>query len=195
VQAVPTIDPHLPARPSHFGEGFADLLGAARADAGWAYERLWEAFSPAVLGYLRTQGVEDPEAITNEVFLRAFTNLARFDGDEAGFRSWLFTIAHHAAVDDRRRQSRRPRRSGAEIPDEALPAAEDLALALTETVEVLALLDELSPDQREVLVLRIMGDLTLEATAQVVGKRLGAVKALQRRGLATLRRRIAAEST
>jgi RNA polymerase sigma factor (sigma-70 family) len=185
---VPSPDPIPAPRPNHFGEAFPDLLGAAQADAGWAYERLYRAFAPAVLGYLRTLGVEDPEATTNEVLLRAFTNIGRFHGDEAGFRSWIFAIAHNAALDDRRRRSRRPAAADAEVPDAAVAAAEETALEHVGTDEVLALLDGLSTDQRDVLVLRLVGDLTVEQVAQVLDKRVGAVKALQRRGLAALRR-------
>jgi RNA polymerase sigma factor (sigma-70 family) len=186
---VPSTDPIPSPRPNHFGEAFPDLLGAAQADAGWAYERLFRAFAPAVLGYLRTLGVEDPDAATNEVFLRAFTNIGRFQGDETGFRSWVFTIAHNAALDDRRRRSRRPAIAEGEVPDDVVAAAEETALEHVDTDEVLELLDDLSPDQRDVLVLRLVADLTVEQVAGVLGKRVGAVKALQRRGLAALRRR------
>ena len=48
---------------------------------------------------------------------------------------------------------------------------------------MLAVLDDLPPDQRAVLLLRILGDMTIEEIARAVGKRPGAVKALQRRGL------------
>jgi len=48
------------------------------------------------------------------------------------------------------------------------------------------IIEQLGPEQRDVLLLRILGDLTVEQTAQVVGKSTGAVKALQRRGLAAI---------
>lgn len=53
---------------------------------------------------------------------------------------------------------------------------------------VRAAIDELPPDQRSVVLLRIIGDLTIEEIARAVGKRPGAVKALQRRGLRRLER-------
>jgi RNA polymerase sigma-70 factor (ECF subfamily) len=52
---------------------------------------------------------------------------------------------------------------------------------------------ELSDDQREVLILRIVGDLTVEQVSLIVGKSVGAVKALQRRALTSLRRRVERE--
>jgi RNA polymerase sigma-70 factor (ECF subfamily) len=56
-----------------------------------------------------------------------------------------------------------------------------------------ALLERISPDQSEVLLLRIVADLSVDETAAVVGKSYEAVKALQRRGLAALRRQLSEE--
>jgi RNA polymerase sigma factor (sigma-70 family) len=175
----------------HLGASFPEVLAAARADAPWAYQRLYDAYGGPVAGYLRAQGAEDPDSLTNDVFLRAFDNVATFEGDEARFRSWVFTIAHHRLIDDRRRRSRRPQRS--DDPVEEVQVGTDVAAEVDALVnlgseQVATLLERLSPDQRDVLVLRIVGDLTVEQVAEAVGKRPGAVKALQRRGLASLRR-------
>jgi RNA polymerase sigma-70 factor (ECF subfamily) len=74
-----------------------------------------------------------------------------------------------------------------------MSSAEDEALDRLGGDEVQALLGALTSDQRDVLLLRIVADLSLEETATVVGKRVGAVKALQRRGLEALRREIHAQ--
>ena len=98
-------------------------------------------------------------------------------------------MAHHRLVDERRYRARRPVEP-AEIPDFARGTgdAEDEALAGLATGEVVALLDTLTAEQREVLLLRIVGDMRVEDVARIVGRRPGAVKALQRRGLESLRR-------
>jgi RNA polymerase sigma-70 factor (ECF subfamily) len=75
-----------------------------------------------------------------------------------------------------------------------VPAAEDVALARLGGERVQALLGELTPDQRQVLALRVIADLSLEQAAEAVGKPVGAVKALQHRALETLRRKIAGEA-
>lgn len=184
-------DPPLPRRPLHLGVAFADVLAASRADAPWAHRRLFESFSGPVAGYLRRQGAEDPDGLANDVFLRVFTNLARFEGDEPRFRSWLFTIAHHCLIDDRRRRSRRPVIADDVVPeDRASEGADAGALRRLGEARVRELLDGLSADQRDVLLLRIVADLTVDQVADAVGKRPGAVKQLQRRGLAALRRRL-----
>jgi RNA polymerase sigma-70 factor (ECF subfamily) len=174
---------------------FDDVLAAARDGAAWAFRALWEELSPPVLGYLRSRGATDPEDLTSEVFLAAFTKLAGFTGDEAGFRAYVFTIAHRRLIDDIRRRSRRgPEQTWtAEADPRRAPSAEDAALDQVGSERTRELLETLAPDQRDVLVLRIFGDLTVEQVAEVLGKRPGAVKALQRRGLEALRKKVSAD--
>lgn len=170
------------------------LVDAARAGGGWAFGRLWEQLSPAVQAYLRHRGCPDPEDTTSEVFLAAFRQIERFVGDGSGFRAWLFTIAHHKAVDQLRRGAHR-HESPRDVVDDGRTAssAEDSVLASLGDSEVARLLAMLTADQRGVLLLRVIGELSLEETAAAVGKPVGAVKQLQHRGLATLRRKLSAE--
>ena len=170
------------------------LVDAARAGGGWAFGRLWERLSPAVHAYLRHRGCPDPEDTTSEVFLAAFRQIERFAGDGRGFRAWLFTIAHHKAVDQLRRGPHR-HESPLDVVDDGRTAssAEDSALASLGDSEVARLLAMLTADQRAVLLLRVVGELSLEETAAAVGKPVGAVKQLQHRGIATLRRKLSAE--
>ncbi|MGH9277585.1 MAG: sigma-70 family RNA polymerase sigma factor, partial [Acidimicrobiales bacterium] len=57
------------------GPAFDSVLAAAQSDAPWAYERLWRAYAPPILSYLRLQGAFDPEDLASEVFLGAFRSL------------------------------------------------------------------------------------------------------------------------
>ncbi|MFL6204068.1 MAG: RNA polymerase sigma factor [Acidimicrobiales bacterium] len=180
----------------HDGTGRADwstTLAAARSDDGAAavraFEEIYDELSPRVAGYLRMNGVADVEGVANEVFLQVHQGLARFAGDWPSFRSWVFTIAHHRMVDETRRALRRPR----EVPlDDTLevPVGDVERDALDQLADawVRSLLDGLSDDQRAVLLLRIAADLPLERVAEILGRSLGAVKALQHRALANLRR-------
>jgi RNA polymerase sigma-70 factor (ECF subfamily) len=100
-------------------------------------------------------------------------------------------IAHHRVVDERRRRSRRPVAPAPDPgADRAGGDAEQDALDVLAEHEVVLLLERLSPAQRDVLLLRIVAGLTIGEIAGIVGKRPGAVKALQRRGLNSLRRQI-----
>jgi RNA polymerase sigma factor (sigma-70 family) len=154
-----------------------------------AFERVYLQLAPTVAGYLRMSAVTDVEGLTNEVFLQVHRGLGRFDGDWHAFRSWVFTIAHHRMVDETRRAARRPRLVPMDaVQDEPSGDAEVDALSSLADERLRRMLAELSVDQRAVVLLRIVGDLAIEEVARTLGKTNGAVKSLQHRALATLRR-------
>ena len=151
--------------------------------------------SPRVRSYVRSRGAQEPDDLTSEVFLAVFRQLRDFDGNAAQLRSWVFSIAHNKVVDELRRRSRQPEVVDYDPADDPrlAPSAEETGLAGVASARVERLLAPLPPDQRTVLLLRIFGDLTVEQVARVIGKRPGAVKALQRRGLARVRAALDAE--
>jgi RNA polymerase sigma-70 factor (ECF subfamily) len=177
-------------------DDFDDVLARARTGAGEAFTVLYQDLSKPVAAYVRTQGVADVEDLTSEVFMAVFTGLSRFEGDQAGFRSWVFTIAHHRVADHWRRAARSLSLTSYDPMDDerTVPSAEAGAFESLGSQEVAELLAGLTEEQREVLTLRVVADLTVEQVADVVGRSLGAVKALQRRALATLRRQIEGEA-
>ena len=143
------------------------------------------------MGTYAVRGANDPEDLTSEVFLRVFNHLDDFTGDARGFAAWVFTIARRALIDERIRATRRP--STVELTDStpgivsgSQPEAD--ALESIERDDLLVLLDRLTPDQRDVLALRIVADLPIREVASVLHKSPGTVKALQHRGVAALRR-------
>src|SRR5918996_4890787 len=168
-------------------ESFGALLTAARDGDEAAWATIYGRLAPAVLGYLRSNRAPDPEDTLSEIFLQVARDLNGFEGDERQFRAWVFTIAHHRLIDARRRSARRPVEPVAEPPEpeeDALADAETEALMRISAEEVHRILEALSPDQRAVLLLRVLGELTTAEVARALGKQPGAVKALQRRGLA-----------
>ena len=157
--------------------------------AGDAYK----ALAPAVLAYLRAQRVADPEDLLGEVFLQVARDIGRFSGDAAGMRRWVFAIAHNRVLDARRRVARRPRVVDGEVPEAAAAGSgfgSGSGFAPAEPVDpaLVAALASLTPDQREVVLLRFVADLSLEDVARLTRRRVGAVKALQHRGLENLGR-------
>ena len=176
-------------------DDLASLVARARSGSHEAFAELYERLAGQVAGYLRSRGVPDVEDATSEVFLAVFTGLERFEGDGDRFRAWVFTIAHRRSVDRWRRAGRGPVLEPLDdAPPTLVPSAEDDALAALGDDRVRALLDLLSPDQRDVLLLRVVADLSLEQVAAVLGKREGAVKALQHRALGRLRRHLAGKA-
>jgi len=141
---------------------------------------VYEELAPAVLGYLRSRRVRDAEDLTGDVFVRVAEGLDAFRGDRGALRRWVFTIAHNRLVDEYRRDrpSREPLRD-----DPHQQAVEDVPPMDTDLLQALATLTE---EQREVVVLRFVADLPVKDVAKIVGKRAGAVKMLQSRGLAVL---------
>jgi RNA polymerase sigma-70 factor (ECF subfamily) len=150
---------------------------------------LYSRYSGIVVAYLRGQRANDPEDLASEVFLGVMRGLERFEGDEAAFRSWLLVIAHRRLLDERRQLGRRPSHAvEPERLDELFGADQSVdversVLAHFHASKVVAALDVLTEDQRTVVLLHAIGDLSLPQIAQILRKRLGAVKSLHQRGL------------
>ena len=85
------------------GPAFDDVLAAARTGSSWAIAVLYRELQPSLVRYLDARSSGEGEDLASEVWLSAAPKLADFEGDEAGFRSWMFTIAHRRAVDHARR--------------------------------------------------------------------------------------------
>ena len=180
------------------GEQFSDVLDAARTGAPWALERLYREFHPSVLGFLRARAPADAEDLASEVFIAVAEGLVRFEGDEDGFRSWLFTITYRQVGQLRRRAGRRRTDPFPvdEVGERVPPGdAESDAMAAISTQQALELIATLPPAQGEVLLLRVVADLPVDEVARIVGKRPTAVRALQHRAIVGLARRAASDET
>jgi RNA polymerase sigma factor (sigma-70 family) len=170
-------------------ENFESILEAAKAGAEWAWASLFRELSGPVTGYLASRGAAEPEDVSSEVFFNVARGIHSFEGDRASFRSWVFVITHRKLIDERRLRARRPRI--AVFPEDTPTGSEggnveNEALTNLITGELRVAFEQLTEAQRDVLALRLIAGLTLAETAQVVGKRVGAIKALQRRALETL---------
>lgn len=174
------------------GADFATVLQAARLGAEWAWTNIYRELSPAVLRYLRANGASEPEDLLGETFVQVVGGLPAFTGSsEVQFRAWVFTIARNRLLDEWRRCSRRPLEyvSPELLPEQ--PSVDDAEVAAMRRLayqRVCATLERLSPDQRDVIFLRVIADLPIEQVAKILGKKPGAVKSLQKRGVAAIRR-------
>jgi RNA polymerase sigma-70 factor (ECF subfamily) len=192
-----------PATRYFLGDQFQGILTAAQAGGEWAVASLYRWLNPAVISYLRARAGDDAEDLGSETWLAVARGLPTFSGDEAGFRSWVFTIAHRRVVDHHRAASRRPRTRtltpegedidggtvGLSSPDD--PAAEVVtAVAGEEAVRRIVAL--LPPDQADIVLLRVVAGLPMEDVARITGRRPGTVRVLQHRALRHLAERLEA---
>lgn len=166
-----------------------ESLADGRAEPHRLLRMAYGDFAPAVLGYLRSLGVDDPEAVMQDVFIAVYPRLTKVKGGVNGLRMLIFSIAHARAVDHHRRRARTPQlvEYDPTRDERTVASAEDELLRSTGRAGALALLETLAADQREVVSLRVIADLSLEQTAIVMKKSTGAVKQLQRRALLNLR--------
>jgi RNA polymerase sigma-70 factor, ECF subfamily len=165
--------------------GDAALVAAARRNPD-EFAALYRRYAVPVYRYcLRRLGDPDTaEDAMSLIFSRVFANLRHCD--ENAFRPWLFTIAHNVVI-DRIRATRpsTPLDDAGDLLDDA-PGPEHLAIAADERQTLAALLAHLTPDQRQVVELRL-GGLTGVEIAATVGRSHDAVKKLQARALVKLR--------
>lgn len=163
------------------------LADTAGADPAVLFGVVYRTFAGAVLGYLKARGVDDPEAVTQDVFLAFFPKIGELTGGLQGAKSLLFSMAHARMVDYYRRVERRPILMPYDPLHDArsTSSAEDHALGNTSGAS--GMLEGLPDEHREVLALRVVADLSIEQVAGIMGKSQGAIKQLQRRALKNLK--------
>lgn len=175
------------------GDEFASVLACAQGGDEAAFAWLWLDVNPALVRYLRVvSGEVDEEDVAAEAWVTVVRGLARFRGDEMAWRAWVFTTARRRAIDEGRRRTRRRTALAAqvaELADRGTPAAPDPAqfvLERLDTEAALVLVAQLAPLQAEVIVLRVIAGLDVQAVARLVGRRPGAVRVAAHRGLRRL---------
>lgn len=173
-----------------------EVLRAAQLGEPWALRVVYDALAPQVHGYLRARGAAEPEELTSDVFLTVFARLPTLTGGVSGLRTFTFSVAHARLVDALRKQARRPPEHPYDPArdDRSSRSAEDLAVDRESTDRAAQLLARLPEDQRTVLILRIIAELTLEEVAEAIGRSQGAIKQLQRRALIALKSELAADA-
>jgi RNA polymerase sigma-70 factor (ECF subfamily) len=166
----------------------SDLLTRARAHDAGALAELYDHFAPAIYAYIYRRVGERrlAEDLTGDVFVQALSTLRTERFAHTSLPAWLYRIAHNRVIDHYRRE-----RQVAVPLEEWMPALDDVpeSAARRRTQAWLQhALRRLSDDQQEVLVLRFGQGMRAAETARVLGKSEAAVRALQHRALAALRR-------
>jgi len=168
------------------------LLIEAQQGNTESFGQLYEQYAQQVYRYLyvNLHDQMDAEDLTEEVFLRAWKFLPNYRHQGVPFLSYLFQIARNALIDHYRRSKSSTQHVELleEIIDDQHQDPSSTASERIEREEVLKYLDKLNEDYRNVLIFRFLSDLSPSETAVVMGKTLGAVRVLQHRALAALRK-------
>jgi RNA polymerase sigma-70 factor (ECF subfamily) len=175
-----------------------DLVGVRAAqDDRAAFAVLYRRYLDRVYGYAFYQlgDHHDAEDATERIFLAALAALAEFRDTGSTFRAWLFRIAHNTIANAHRTRARRPTVALPEGWDRPAPDADPARLVGRgeELREVLALIDQLPEDRRQVILLRFVDELTAREIGVVLERSEGAVRVLLHRALRELAGRLAEE--
>jgi RNA polymerase sigma-70 factor, ECF subfamily len=168
-----------------------DLVRRVRANDPAAFDELYERYSPRVFGYLfqRLNGnAEEAEDLTADVFTRVYEKIDAFQPQGAPLSAWVFRIAHNRLIDSVRR---RPRQVQVALDDAPEIVSGPVFGGVNQEValdQIKSGLARLTAEQRQVIVLRFLEGRSLAETAAIAGRNEDAVKKLQARGLASLRR-------
>lgn len=160
-----------------------------------AWEWLYRRSHPKLFAYARRRLSSDTaaEEAVSEAMTRALEKIDSFTWQGAGFDGWTYGILRNVVLEQHRRGAR-ARRGDREAVD-PVPPDDDPAL-ITERGDrqrtLRAAFDQLSPEDQELLELRVVGELSSEQAAEVVGKKPGAVRMAQARALERLRETVEA---
>jgi RNA polymerase sigma-70 factor (ECF subfamily) len=174
------------------------LVDRAKRGDREALEELYLIHFDRIYSYLHVTvgNRHDAEDLTTQTFLRMLESLGRFRWQSAPFSAWLFRIAHNLAMDHFR--AARRWEPEAEVPEPEPDEATSAEAAALESIgrrSMLELIEDLSPEQQQVLTLKFVFNFSNGETATILGKTEGAVKSLQHRALVSLQKQLAERDT
>ena len=176
------------------GPDFDQVLAQAKTGAPAALTTLYRAFNPEISRYLTARVSGEGEDLAADVWVAAAPKIVDFTGDERAFRAWLFTFARRRVIDHLRRQYRRdgPAMRVDDLTEgSAADNPEVVTLNRMSAVEAAQLIARhLSPEQCDVILMRILGDLEVTQVAAAMGQSETWVRVTQHRALRRLARRL-----
>jgi RNA polymerase sigma-70 factor, ECF subfamily len=158
-----------------------------------AFGQLYDAYMERIYRfvYFRVEDQQTAEDITSQVFLKAWSNLDRFSFSRTPYLAWLYTIAHNAVIDHYRTRKVTTALDDVQLsqPDHSEAVENDIDLTV-EMQSVKTALQALTDDQQKVLTLKFIEGMSNNEIAHQLGKREGAIRALQMRGLQALAKQL-----
>jgi RNA polymerase sigma-70 factor, ECF subfamily len=174
------------------GRDIADAVLIQKAQQGLteAFGDLYERYASTIFRFvcLRLGSPEDAEDLTEDIFIRAYNNLPKYDERGIPFAAYLFQIARNALID----YYRKNRNSLTSIDDIEMtgmdPQPEDVVSRKLDFQDLQRMMENLPEDYRNVLTLRFLNGMSPEETALMMNRSEGAIRVLQFRALAALKR-------
>ena len=165
------------------------LVEAARALHDDAWAEIYRRHAEQVYAYIfyRIGDRAAAEDLAADVFVRAIAGIRNYEWRGTPILAWLYRIAHNVTADYRKALAKRSAREAAQAPEEIEERVDSLR-ALDERNDMMDAIRSLTDDQQQVLILRFYGGMNNAQVSEAVGKPETAVKALQARGLRSLRR-------
>lgn len=169
------------------------LVLQAQAGNSEAFGQLYDAYMERIYRfvYFRVEDQQTAEDITSQVFLKAWSNLDRFSFSRTPYLAWLYTIAHNAVIDHYRTRKVTTALDDVQLAQqdhaEAVENDIDLSSEMKSIKEALAMLTD---EQQKVLTLKFIEGMSNHEIARHLGKREGAIRALQMRGLQALAKQL-----
>lgn len=169
------------------------LLELAQQGDADAFAVLYQNNVQAIFRYVfhRVNDIQLAEDLTGDVFMRALQAITTYSDQGKPFVAWLYSIAHARVVDHYRKTKRRPIESDVDAEPVAVHPDMDHNLVRRQAARALReAITRLTDEQQQVIILRFIEGQRIEAVAQIMGKQVNAIKALQHRALRALARHL-----
>jgi RNA polymerase sigma-70 factor (ECF subfamily) len=169
-----------------------NLVRKVKSKEPEAFGTLYDEYVDQIFRYIyyKVGNFAEAQDLTGQSFLKAFEHIDSYEVRDVAFSSWLYRIAHNLVVDYFRRESKRE-----SIPIEDHPPVPsnrgnpvETVLADLDSEKLYTALGKLTNNQREVIILKFIDNLTNSQVAEIMGISVGAVKSTQKRGLLALNR-------
>ncbi|MFH1169299.1 MAG: sigma-70 family RNA polymerase sigma factor [Chloroflexota bacterium] len=158
-----------------------------------AFGELYSTYLDRIYRYVYYQ-VRDrmlAEDLTEEIFVKAWEAIGKFKPEKLAFSAWLYRIAHNHVIDYYRTR-RQHLQLDEEMPDKGRSLEQELEETLMQQ-ELSSLLNCLSPQQRQVIILKFIEDMDNRQIAKIMRKSEGAIRVMQMRALTALREKMGSE--
>lgn len=159
-----------------------DLL---RAGDNQAWADLYDSLAGDLRAFILRLGARDADDVLGEVMVQLVRDISKYHGDSQGLRPWTYQIARHRVIDAGRKKSRRPVETS--IPEDFSATVTATSSESVDLTNLAAVFSQLTIEQREVLWLRYVADMSVAETASVIQKTPEAVTAMSHRALTRLR--------